>query len=163
MRKYVIGVILSAVVLGVGACQQAYGAAEKRSERLGSAFPMWFDNGFYVGPSTRNPNNDKKNGIRATYVGRLEYDFPSIPATGAGSACQDSAAGTATGCTFGDQLLLGIDQVPPANVNGAMPTAYISAANTFKVRVCNDSTDAGAVDWPDASYIVRCISSIANQ
>jgi hypothetical protein len=88
--------------------------------------------------------------------GTLVYDFPSVPATGAGSGCQDSAAGTATGCTFGDTLMLGIDQVPPTNLNAGPPVAYISAANAFKVRVCNDSTDAGAVDWPDASYTVRC-------
>jgi hypothetical protein len=99
------------------------------------------------------------NGLAFVPTGRgtLTYDFPSIPALGAGSACQDSSAGTATGCAFGNGLLLGIDQTLPANRNAAVPIPYLTAANTFAVRVCNDSTDGGAIDWPDASFTVTCI------
>lgn len=99
--------------------------------------------------------NDGGSGFTQSGRGTLVYDFPSIPATGANSACQDSAAGTAPGCRFGDTVTLGIDQVVPAK-NGPPPVAWISAANQFTVRVCNTSTDAGAVDMPDASYTVRC-------
>lgn len=120
-------------------------------------YPQFFNQAVTV--SFVDAGNLKVNGVSLTPTGRgtLIYDFPSIPSLGAGSACQDSAAGTATGCAFGDAVLLGIDQTLPANRNAAPPVAYVSAANAFTVRVCNDSTDAGAIDWPDASYTVTCI------
>ena len=70
--------------------------------------------------------------------------------------CAESSAGTATGCRFGDTVMLGIDQVP-VNAFGTI-TAYVSAADAFKVRACASGiTDGGSFDMPDASYTVRCI------
>lgn len=91
--------------------------------------------------------------------GTAVYDFPSLGGTMSALdiVCAEIVnAGTAEGCRFGDQVLLGVDQVLPnafGNIN-----AYVSAADSFKVRACASGiTDAGSFNMPDASYTVRCI------
>lgn len=100
------------------------------------------------------------NGISLTPSGRgtLVYDFPALTSLTAtlDTVCAESSAGTATGCAFGDGVLLGVDQVLP-NAFGTVE-AYVSAANAFKVRACATGiTDAGTFNIPDASYTVTCI------
>jgi hypothetical protein len=155
MKRIVIAVILAVAAIAIAAPDVE--PWRKVYERRQHAVPQKFE--LEVQASFIDAGSIAVNGLSFTPRGRgkLVYDFPSIPATGAGSACQDSAAGTATGCAFGDGVLLGIDQTLPANRNASPPVAYISAANTFAIRVCNDSTDGGAIDWPDASYTVTCI------
>lgn len=157
MKRLALGIVSLAAVAAVFLPVTDANACTRRGSKIvcgDSATPVQNKGAvFFDAPGSMN---DGGSGVTFSGRGVLVYDFPSVPATGAGSACQDSAAGTANGCRFGDTLMLGIDQVPPANVNGAIPLPYISAADSFKVRVCNDSTDAGAVDWPDASYTVRC-------
>ncbi len=107
----------------------------------------------------RNPNqNDGGAGISYSGRGVLVFDFAALTATAGAmnTVCQESSAGTANGCTFGDTVSLGVDQVLP-NAFGTV-NAYISAANAFKVRACAVGiTDGGTFDIPDASYTVRCI------
>jgi len=101
------------------------------------------------------------NGFTFTLKGRgtLVYDFPALTGTPSGSldtVCASSSAGTATGCAFGDSVLLGIDQVLP-NYFGTI-TAYVSASSAFVVQACaNGFTDGGAFNMPDASYTVTCV------
>ncbi len=89
--------------------------------------------------------------------GTLIYDFPSLGGTMAplNTYCATSTAGTATGCAFGDSVLLGIDQV--LLDNGTI-NAYVSAASTFTVIACASGiVDAGSFNMPDASYTVTCV------
>lgn len=141
---------LIAVITAGVAYAAAYGGALAGLDTL----PRYLKGGMFVG--TGAPT-DTANKVAAMKRCTLVYDFPSIPATGANSGCQDSPSATCTGVVFGDQLALGIDQVPPNPNNGAPPLAFVQAADAVKVRVCNDSTDAGAVDWPDASYTILWI------
>ena len=96
-------------------------------------------------------------GICFTGKGVVIWDFPTLGGTmvNGDTLCSESNAGTATGCAFGDTVTLGIDQALVnafGNVN-----AYVSAADSFKVRACsNGFTDGGAFNMPDASYTVRC-------
>lgn len=138
------------LILGLLIAAVAWAATYSGIDEL----PRYLKGGVFVGSGATSSSANK---IATMKRCTLVYDFPSIPATGAGSACQDSAAATCTGVVFGDQLSMGVDQVPPANLNGAFPVPYVSAADAVKVRVCNDSTDAGAVDWPDASYTILWI------
>jgi hypothetical protein len=63
---------------------------------------------------------------------------------------------TATGCRFGDQVLLGVDQVL-VNAFGNI-NAYVSAADAVKVRACATGiTDGGSFNQPDSGYTARCI------
>lgn len=105
--------------------------------------------GLFIGSGT---TSDTANKIATVKRCSLVYDMPSIPALGAGSGCNETASATCTGVVFGDTVLLGVDQVPPTPFNGAPPVPFVHAAGELRARVCNDSTDGGAVDWPDASY-----------
>lgn len=109
----------------------------------------WFGGGMYVGLTSPT---DTANWVQTIKRCTLVYDMPSIPALGAGSACNETASATCTGVVFGDTVLLGLDQVPPTPFNGAPPVPFVHAADQIRARVCNDSTDGGALDWPDASY-----------
>ena len=158
--KTIHAVIASLAVLTIAAVALAAPDAEpwrsiyeQRRHRVPQKFEVEVQAAFIDAGSIR------VNGVSLTPSGRgtLSYDFPSVPATGANSGCQDSPAGTATGCAFGDGVLLGIDQVPPNPRNAQVPEAYVSAANAFVIRVCNDSNDGGPIDWPDASFTVTCI------
>lgn len=140
------------LILGLLIAAVAWAATYSGIDEL----PRYLKGGVFVGSGATSSSANKVATMKRC---TLVYDFPSIPATGAGSACQDSAAATCTGVVFGDQLLLGVDQVPPvaSTNNGTMPMPFVSAADAVKVKVCNDSTDAGAVDWPDASYTILWI------
>ncbi len=89
--------------------------------------------------------------------GTLAYDFPSLGGTMAplNTYCATSFTGAATGCAFGDSVLLGIDQV--LLQNGTI-NAYVSAADSFTVIACATGiVDAGSFNMPDASYTVTCV------
>lgn len=104
--------------------------------------------------------NDGGAGVTSSYRGKVEYDFPSLGGVGSGLAttitCADSNAVTVTGCGFGDQLLLGMDQV---RVNSFITfTPYMTAADTAKVQACCVGiNDAGSCDQPDSGFTVRCV------
>ena len=116
----------------------------------------------YIDQRAANPGSlggcDGGPGICFTGKGVLVWDFQSLTNSPVGNqqACAEALnAGTATGCRFGDTVMLGIDQAP-VNALGNID-AYVSAADSFKVRACADGiTDGGAFDMPDASYTVRC-------
>jgi hypothetical protein len=101
---------------------------------------------------------DGGNAIVFTGVGHLDYDFPTLGGASAAvdTVCAESSAMTATGCRFGDQVLLGVDQVL-VNAFGNI-NAYVSAADAVKVRACATGiTDGGSFNQPDSGYTARCI------
>jgi len=96
--------------------------------------------------------------FNVTGRGTVVYDFPTLGGNGSpqDTICAESNAGTATGCAFGDGVLLGIDQAP-VNAFGTL-NAYVSASGAFKVRACATGiTDAGSFNMPDASYTATCV------
>jgi hypothetical protein len=107
---------------------------------------------------TANAACDGGPGICFTGKGTLVYDFASLGGVGQqlnSTICAESSAGTATGCRFGDTVTLGIDQVYVSALGQL--TAYVSAADAFKVVACaNGISDGGSFNMPDASYTVRC-------
>ncbi len=99
---------------------------------------------------------DAGNGIVATGVGHLDYDFPTLGGASAAldTVCAESGAMTVTGVRFGDTLLLGVDQAL-VNAFGTV-TAFVSAADAVKVRACASGiTDGGSFNQPDSGYTVR--------
>lgn len=125
--------------------------------------PVLIEGVLTIDQRAANPGNiggcDGGPGICFSGKGVLVWDFQSLGGNSQGAnatICAEAlTAGTATGCRFGDQVLLGIDQAP-VNAFGNIE-AYISAADSFKVRACADGiTDGGTFDMPDASYSVRC-------
>ncbi len=134
----------------------AFALRQVKFSKVNDPFPQWFEQGFYVGTNAKNPVSSTANKVAKHLCATLNYDLASVPATGAGSGCLDTAALTITGCGFGDRVSLGIDQTLPANLNGQAPSAYLSAADSAKVRVCNGSSDGGALDFPDASFTICC-------
>lgn len=151
--KNVKFVILSLFVAAVAfATAQGLGSVDI----INSPKPQWIQSGVFLGTPAKNPISDIKNKQAYHLCGTMVYDFPSIPATGANSGCQQGPGVTVTGCGFNNSVSLGIDQVPPTLKNGAPPIGYISAADTLNVSICNDSSDGGAVDFPDASFTLCC-------
>lgn len=72
-------------------------------------------------------------------------DFPSIAAQG----CENLTI-TVTGAVTGSEVALG----PPATLEtGLVPFAFVSAADTVNVRVCNHTS--GAIDPASATYSAR--------
>jgi len=119
--------------------------------------PVRIDGPLYI-DSTKAGVFDGGNAIVFSGIGHLDYDFASLTATAGAmnTVCAESSAVTATGCRFGDQVLLGVDQ---ALVNSfGVIDAYVSAADQVKVRACAVGiTDGGSFNQPDSGYTVRCI------
>jgi len=122
---------------------------------------QWFTNGIFIGADQGGTNSvtaSNVHKISTSKVATLAYDFPSLGGASAAldTVCAESSALTLNGVVFGDQLLMGIDQVP-VNEFGTI-NAYVSAAGAVKVRACAPGiTDGGSFDMPDASYTVRYI------
>lgn len=154
-------IVLAAAVLVVGAIAWAQSNPDPvrdHVEQFRWRYPQFFNqalNANFVDAGALMVNS---KGFTPVGRGTLVYDFPALTGTvtGLDTLCAESSVGTATGCAFGDGVMLGIDQVLVnsfGNVN-----AYVSAANAFKVRACvNGITDGGSFNMPDASYTVTCV------
>ena len=150
-RLIALGCLLfSAVALAV-----AQGAGSV--SRVNDPKPQHFLNGFFVGNDTKNPLSNTKNKQAYHLCGTIDWDFPALgnimaPGT---TACAESAALTISGCTFGDRVVLGIDQTR-INAFGQID-AYQATATTFKVVSCaNGITDGGSFDQPDSGFTICC-------
>src|SRR3990167_7731486 len=116
--------------------------------------PQWFTNGIFIGAdrgSTNSVTASNTHKLSDTKIATLVYDFPSLGGASAAldTVCADSTALTLAGVAFGDQLLMGIDQVP-VNAFGTL-VPYVSAAGAVKVRACASGiTDGGSFNMPDA-------------
>lgn len=126
-------------------------------DTVNSPKPQWFQSGVYLGSAAKNPLSDVKNKQAYHLCGTLVEDLGSTGGTMSAidTYCVESAAKTITGCAFNDQVTLGIDQALP-NAFGVI-NAYVSAADTVKVRACGIGiTDGGSFNMPDASYTICC-------
>ncbi len=128
-----------------------------RGWEVGSKNTALYLNGPVYLPGTQPTGvYDGGNGIVASGVGHLDYDFPTLGGASAAldTVCAVSSAMTVTGVRFGDQLMLGIDQVT-VNAFGTI-TAYVSASDAVTIRACAQGiTDGGSFNQPDSGYTVR--------
>lgn len=85
----------------------------------------------------------------ARIEGSLTWD-PGSLADGAG---ETSTGITVTGAALGDYVLVSA----PYDLQGLTATAYVSATNTVKIRLQNES--AGTVDLASGSWKVRVLAS----
>lgn len=83
--------------------------------------PVASNNGFIAGTG---------NTVTAVLTATSTIDFPSISA----NTTSDSSGITVTGASVGDAVMVG---APAAIESGLVVTAYVSAANTVKVRAAN--------------------------
>jgi hypothetical protein len=83
--------------------------------------PIASTNGFIAGTG---------NTVTSVLTATSTIDFPSISA----NTTSDSSSITVTGAAVGDAVMVG---VPAAIESGLVVTAYVSAANTVKVRAAN--------------------------
>lgn len=153
MKKYIIGVLLFAGI--------TYAAIE-RVDKWGSAYPIWFNKGLYVGPDSPNPTNDRDNKVTRLLSDSLIYDFPALSGSaGAGvqtTVCAYSNPLTITGVRFGDGCSVGVNTGQPSEFGLISPV--VTAASTVKIQACAlGYTDGGTFDMPDASYTVHCRSN----
>lgn len=83
---------------------------------------------------------------------RTDYLSGSVtwnPASLADGAGETSAGITVTGAAFGDFVVV----AAPYDLQGVLATAYVSAADTVKIRLQNES--GGVVDLAEGSWKVR--------
>jgi hypothetical protein len=83
-------------------------------------------------------------------TGTVTVDLASIPA----QTCTDTAGITVTGATDGDPAI-GSALSAIASTAGLQISAYVSSADTAKVRVCNETS--GAIDPASTTYKVAVI------
>lgn len=143
---------LTAAAFPPWALSLAQGVVE-RVDRAGSAYPIHFDRGFYVGPRVPDPTSTTANKVT-----RMLSASATIDVATATAACNDSAAVTVVGAQVGDPCFVGA----PTTITGAGTglsssfTCYVSAADAVKLRHCPVGT---AVDDPaSATWFFRVIS-----
>jgi hypothetical protein len=93
----------------------------------------------------------QSDGTDAVWTARISsastIDFASVN----DGACLESTM-TLTGVNFGDPLALGISATLPAGIH---PAVIVSAADTAKVQICNNS--GAAVDLSSLTFTVRVV------
>lgn len=82
---------------------------------------------------------------------RLEGSLVWNPGNLVDGAGETSTAITVTGAAFGDYVLA----AAPYDLQGIVCTAYVSAANTVKIRLQNETT--GAIDLASGTWKVRVL------
>lgn len=144
--------VLALLVAGV-----VYAARDNFVDLVNSPKAQQFISGIYIGSRADDPTSSTLNKMATHLCATKVYDFPTLGGASAAldTVCAESSALTITGCGFGDRISMGIDQAP-VNAFGNL-NAYLSAANTAKVRACAVGiTDGGSFDMPDASYTICC-------
>lgn len=129
----------------------AWAAAENRVDKVGSAFPMWFDKGIYVGPSTSNPTTNTLNKVAA-----LKTCNPTIDIPNAAAATTVTATGTCTGIAVGDVIVGFAPAADDAVFDEGVIFAFAESANTVKLVFHPDATggDIASMVWY-ITYIKR--------
>ncbi len=89
----------------------------------------------------------QQGGVKILWA-RITFD----PASSATLLSSDSAGTTVTGAALGDPVILGSLTAPVANV---MYTAFVSAADTVKIRFMN--TSGGTLDPASQDFIVGVV------
>lgn len=105
------------------------------------------DNGAILMPSGGSLGLGGGTPIKKYVEGTVTVDLANILA----NTCIDTAGITVTGALDGD-LAVGSALAAVASVSGLQITAYVSASDTAKVRVCN--VTAGAIDPASTTYRV---------
>lgn len=124
-------------------------AATEKVDRVGSAYPVFFNKGMYVGPDVPNPTNDTVHKVGRMLAGSATIDFASVTIL-----CAASTAISVPGAQVNDPCFVG----PPASGGAANSsfTCYVSAADLVVVKHCPAGT---ASDPASAIYEVRVISN----
>lgn len=148
MKRF--AVFITAAVLGA---VTAFAAAENRVDKVGSAFPSWFNSGIYIGPNSPNPTNDKLNKVTRLLAASATIDF-----TAQSEGVQDSSAITVTGAQAGDTCTVGTSTTVGALL--ADFSCYVSAAGQVKVRFQPMSIQEGAATLVSASPSTVVVASI---
>ena len=91
--------------------------------------------------------NEKLKSSETYYTGSITWD-PASLADGAG---ETSTAITTTGAALGDFVLVSA----PYDMQGILATGYVSATNTVKIRIQNETV--GTINLASGTWKVRVI------
>jgi hypothetical protein len=160
------GAFLGAMVLAA----VALGAPYKFSGSPIDLVTRFMKGGFYAGSGSVASTTNVVSSMLAT---TCDYDFAST-ANGYCQVARDKTC-TLTGVKLGDPCFLGVGQalgiLSDAGPGGAgdggavwylggeLLSVRAKSTDTLELELCNRLGDGGALDPPDAGYIVRCISN----
>lgn len=117
----------------------AWAAAEQRVDKVGSAFPMWFDRGIYVGPASANPTANTVNKVMA--IRTFDCQNIDIPAAAASVQANVTCTYTGTGGPVVGDVIVGIGpQQDDAAFDDCVLSGFVESANVFKIQSTCDTT-----------------------
>ena len=122
----------------------AYAVTEKKVDKYAGAFPVWFNNGLYVGPNNPSPIKDTKNKVTRLLAGSATVDFASATV-----GRIESTGITVTGARANDECTVGENAT--AGALKADFSCYVSAADTVKIRFEPKDQYIGTLQFDGAS------------
>lgn len=141
----------------------AFAVKQVKYSKVNDPNPQWFNNGIYLGSDKVNPVNDTEQMLGRAPRCKIDYDFAGIiPRPG---FIQETPVFTCPGVRLGDPCFVGVVNATPQDGGSAWEDnvnffAIAKADAGMVIRLLTASGDGGAMNPPDAGYVVRCIGGI---